>query len=505
MGNQRLTQTQATEKKPLKPTRVSRKPQEDGLEQWQGLGSNRAVNEAIGQYSQDQLPQTSQNVDSTFRGLFSEIGGVSQPQSLVIQPKLVIGQPNDKYEQEANMVAHQITNKMAPLSSSANWTYTQESSGSNSPSLLQVKSIKQTGVHNNNISNNLEERIRREKGQGQLLPEYFRMQMEEALSTDFSEVKVHSNAKAHALNVAIQSRAFATGEDIFFRQGEYDPTSRTGSELLAHELVHIAQQRCGRANIVQKQEEENLERGSEDDLEVDHEIDAELEEAYASGKDIDELDSDDEACGAQGDNELDEQGLERGAKNQENTEPLVVQTAAKMVGYFTSHYARKARHIRSQGGVGGRNIATAKVRVIGAGGVIANQYINKLSKGRHSEARLKRKIDKLVNHHGVGNVQVVWIYTELEPCGSDCHNCRQRLRNWFGNNTKIRYSIQYTNTGFGVSSAKAKARRRRAVNTLKRFQTKLVQHAQNVQEQSFHPPLVRVNSTDNVTKGRKVT
>ncbi|MFN5860978.1 MAG: DUF4157 domain-containing protein, partial [Pseudanabaena sp.] len=33
-----------------------------------------------------------------------------------------------------------------------------------------------------------------------------------------------------------------TGQDIFFRQGEYNPSSTGGQELLAHELTHVVQQ-----------------------------------------------------------------------------------------------------------------------------------------------------------------------------------------------------------------------------------------------------------------------
>ena len=44
------------------------------------------------------------------------------------------------------------------------------------------------------------------------------------------------------LNQSIQARAFTTGQDIFFRQGQYDPGSKGGQELLAHELTHVVQQ-----------------------------------------------------------------------------------------------------------------------------------------------------------------------------------------------------------------------------------------------------------------------
>jgi hypothetical protein len=66
--------------------------------------------------------------------------------------------------------------------------------------------------------------------------------MEGAFGADFSGVKVHTDSKSHELNQSIQARAFTTGQDIFFRQGEYNPGSRPGQELLAHELTHVVQQ-----------------------------------------------------------------------------------------------------------------------------------------------------------------------------------------------------------------------------------------------------------------------
>ena len=48
--------------------------------------------------------------------------------------------------------------------------------------------------------------------------------------------------KADQLNRSVQARAFTTGKDVFFKQGEYNPGSRGGQELIAHELTHVVQQ-----------------------------------------------------------------------------------------------------------------------------------------------------------------------------------------------------------------------------------------------------------------------
>jgi|GEM_PF-2227399 len=91
----------------------------------------------------------------------------------------------------------------------------------------------------------LEESIQRARGGGQALDSEARAQMEPAFGADFSGVRVHADARADTLNRELNARAFTTGQDIFFRQGAYNPGSSSGRELLAHELTHVVQQTGG--------------------------------------------------------------------------------------------------------------------------------------------------------------------------------------------------------------------------------------------------------------------
>src|SRR5579859_1469849 len=83
------------------------------------------------------------------------------------------------------------------------------------------------------------------RGGGTPLPDSTREFMEQRLGADFSGVKVHTDGSSHQLNQAIQAKAFTTGQDVFFRQGAYNPASRSGQALLAHELTHVVQQKRG--------------------------------------------------------------------------------------------------------------------------------------------------------------------------------------------------------------------------------------------------------------------
>jgi hypothetical protein len=89
----------------------------------------------------------------------------------------------------------------------------------------------------------IEAAIENKRGSGQELDKGARLQMELAFGTSFKGVRVHTDQESDTLNRALGARAFTTGQDIFFRQGEYDPGSMKGRALLAHELTHVVQQR----------------------------------------------------------------------------------------------------------------------------------------------------------------------------------------------------------------------------------------------------------------------
>jgi len=89
------------------------------------------------------------------------------------------------------------------------------------------------------------DRINAARGGGQTLDNAVQAQMGEAMGADFSGVRVHTGSESHGLNQQLGAKAFTTGRDIFFREGEYNPHSGSGRELLAHELTHVVQQSSG--------------------------------------------------------------------------------------------------------------------------------------------------------------------------------------------------------------------------------------------------------------------
>lgn len=83
------------------------------------------------------------------------------------------------------------------------------------------------------------------RGAGRVLDATTRAELEPALGADLSAVRVHADAQSDALARSLHAQAFTSGRDVFFRAQRYDPHSRDGRRLLAHELTHVAQQARG--------------------------------------------------------------------------------------------------------------------------------------------------------------------------------------------------------------------------------------------------------------------
>ena len=76
---------------------------------------------------------------------------------------------------------------------------------------------------------------------GTPLDEPTRSQLEASVGRSLGHVRVHTGADADAAARALGARAFAIGPDLFFRDGAYDPSSRDGQHLIAHEVAHAVQ------------------------------------------------------------------------------------------------------------------------------------------------------------------------------------------------------------------------------------------------------------------------
>jgi hypothetical protein len=66
--------------------------------------------------------------------------------------------------------------------------------------------------------------------------------MEPRFGYDFSQVRVHSDAKAAESAHAVHTVAYTLGPNVVFGEGKYAPGTSEGKLLLTHELTHMMQQ-----------------------------------------------------------------------------------------------------------------------------------------------------------------------------------------------------------------------------------------------------------------------
>lgn len=88
------------------------------------------------------------------------------------------------------------------------------------------------------------------RGRGRLLPQSVRTFFEPRFGYSLDQVRVHTDKKAAEMANALNARAFAIGNNIAFAKDMYDPHSKEGQRLIAHELVHVVQQRTHQAQSV---------------------------------------------------------------------------------------------------------------------------------------------------------------------------------------------------------------------------------------------------------------
>jgi outer membrane protein OmpA-like peptidoglycan-associated protein len=152
----------------------------------------------------------------------------------LLQPKLALNHPGDRYEQEADRLAEQVMRMPAPA-------VQRQVEPEEEEEAVQASPISGQAAHAD-LSPALEGQINALHGGGQPLDPGVRAFMEPRFSHDFSRVRVHSGSRAASLARTLKARAFTVGQDVVFGAGKYAPDTLSGGRLLAHELAHTIQQ-----------------------------------------------------------------------------------------------------------------------------------------------------------------------------------------------------------------------------------------------------------------------
>jgi hypothetical protein len=154
-----------------------------------------------------------------------------------MQAKLVIGQPNDPLEHEADRVADQVMRMPDPAPLQFNRKYvpcgeqdvlhpkeaTPHAAGGEVPALVHDVL----------------------RAPGKPLDPITRAFFEPRFGRDLGNVRVSADAAAARSAAVIGARAYTVGRRIAFAAGEYAPGTSSGLGLLAHELAHVVQQSDG--------------------------------------------------------------------------------------------------------------------------------------------------------------------------------------------------------------------------------------------------------------------
>ena len=162
----------------------------------------------------------------------------------VIQPKLKIGQPGDRYEQEADAVANRVMQMpdgdaihMQPLEEEEETMQMQPIEEEEEELMMSRKAGYQSEV-----LSDIEPGINALKGRGHPLSSSDRSYYEPKFGYDFSNVNIHTNDAASETAEQLGARAYTLGNNIVFGKGQYNSSSHEGKKLMAHELTHVVQQ-----------------------------------------------------------------------------------------------------------------------------------------------------------------------------------------------------------------------------------------------------------------------
>jgi hypothetical protein len=176
-------------------------------------------------------------------------------------PKLKIGSPNNRYEQEADRVAEKVVKMSEPQPTTSAGHDIQRKCGECEEEEIQRQpedeeeiqrqedeeeeeppQLKELPGKTQEATTNVESQIHGLKGGGLPLSETTRAYFEPRFGHDFSGVRVHTDSSSAGVARSVNARAFTRGSDVVFGSGEYSPGTQSGQRLLAHELTHVVQQ-----------------------------------------------------------------------------------------------------------------------------------------------------------------------------------------------------------------------------------------------------------------------
>jgi len=168
----------------------------------------------------------------------------------LIQPKLTVGDVDDPLEREADAVADQVMRTDTQPFIQRKCAHCEEEERVQRKPVTDFISRKATENSSQPVSSQVSQGIQNENGKGSSMQGPVMDFMESRFSADFSDVNIHTGARATDLTAQLKAQAFTVGNDIYFNEGKYSPETDSGKHLLAHELTHTIQQ--GNNKLIQR-------------------------------------------------------------------------------------------------------------------------------------------------------------------------------------------------------------------------------------------------------------
>lgn len=173
-----------------------------------------------------------------------------------LQPKLTVSQAGDPYEREADRVADQVMRMLAPPSSGHGLSIMPATSRQAQRKCAKCEEAE--GKLQRKESVGAEASVTAPpivhqtlSSPGQPLDAATRAYFEPRFGHDFSAVRIHTDTRAAESARAINARGYTVGNQIAFAAGRHSPETSEGRRLLAHELMHVIQQRQSNASLLQ--------------------------------------------------------------------------------------------------------------------------------------------------------------------------------------------------------------------------------------------------------------
>lgn len=162
-----------------------------------------------------------------------------------VQTKLSVSAPNDPYEREADQVADRVMRMPEPTvqrscASCASGAGTCPKCEEEKKQRAQV--IQRKPQDSGDARTSLPDEFLSGMGSGQPLDRAARAFMESRIGHDFGSIRVHTGERAAQSAQALNAQAYTAGNNVVFAANRYNPATRGGRWLLAHELAHTVQQ-----------------------------------------------------------------------------------------------------------------------------------------------------------------------------------------------------------------------------------------------------------------------